>query len=125
MKWTRVTDVFFNILLPLLIGNFCYQSRGLLPATGFLRNHLADSLWAYAFLSTLLVIWDRKLHPWWLASAFILAITLEVFQSCHLISGTGDWADVLTYFVSFSIAIIVNPFFYSRLQHTTAVKTAG
>jgi len=119
MKYFKALDLILHTLLPLLLGCILYwfASSGILPL--FIQNHLADGLWAYAFLSCMLIIWDRKCKYHWIVLAIILSVLFELFQYFHLAAGTGDIWDVFVYLLFFLLALLINqnPFytrFYER-----------
>jgi hypothetical protein len=62
---------------------------------------LPDALWVYAFTAALALIW--KMQPkttqrlLWLFLPSILAIGAEFGQAVHLVQGTFDWLDVVSY----------------------------
>jgi hypothetical protein len=78
-----------------------------------LQNHLADGLWAYAFLSCILIIWDRKSNLAWIVLTIVFSILFELFQYWHLVAGTGDLWDVVVYLLFFLLALQINqnPFY--------------
>jgi hypothetical protein len=80
---------------------------------------LPDGLWAYAFISGILIIWEREINKPWIALLFFFAICFEIMQYRHVIPGTGDLNDVLTYYTSFVIAIRSNAYFKTLpVNHT-------
>lgn len=107
----RLVDIFCNVLFPLAVGVITYITslENVLP--GLVRNHLADGLWAYAFASYLLIIWDRKISPVWMLLMVASALGFEIMQSFNVIPGTGDGWDVLTYLLFFALCFLANPFF--------------
>jgi len=96
-------DILLNIILPLLIGTVIYFFN--LPS--LLKNHLSDGLWAYSLISSILIIWDRRLKKVWLLSSLCLFILFEIFQSSIIMQGTADLLDIITYvlFGIFSVSI--------------------
>lgn len=116
MKITRPTDLLLNVISPLLLGYFIYfpGSYELLPQ--LLKNYLPDGLWAYAFLSAILIIWDRQLHFGWVLISFLLAAGFELLQHYRLLSGTADAADVVVYFLFMGIGLLTNRFFKKNIQ---------
>lgn len=115
MKVSRATDLLLHVVLPLSVGTCCY----LLHASPFLKFHLADGLWAYAFLSTLLIIWDSQIPGTWIFIAILVAISWEFFQFTGLLPGTGDLLDVVFYLAFYGLALTVNRYLniYSRKKY--------
>jgi hypothetical protein len=111
MTFGKRSDILLNIILPLLLGIGLYRAAGMVAIPSLVRNYLPDGLWAYAFLSSILLIWDRAINIAWIIAAFLLAIGYEGAQYEHLIPGTGDIFDVITYFLFFSVALTLNMFF--------------
>lgn len=110
MKFTRELDILFNIILPLCIGALIYYFADKLNLNGFIRNQLPDGLWAYAFLSMVLIVWNRTIHITWIIIVFLISIGFEILQYLHVIKGTGDIWDIITYFVFFGLALGVNKY---------------
>ena len=105
---TKRMDVLLNVCLPLFAGSLFY----VIPhGASLLAYHLPDGLWAYAFFSCLLIIWDREMQAVWVGVAFCVAIVFEVLQSLNYISGSGDVWDVVTYSVFFIASLLLNSFF--------------
>ena len=116
MKLSFKQDTLLNIILPVLIGSCLYFMSLSILMTGFWRNQLPDGLWAYAFISSLLIIWNRQINIFWMGIILIIFISFEALQHFHFISGTGDWWDIIIY-ISFSItALLTNKFFISSLK---------
>ena len=111
MKYNKVIDSILNVILPLLAGAFIYWADGRLQIPRVIRYHLPDGLWAYAFGSCMLIVWERKIHWPWISGVMILSVVYEVFQYYHFIAGIGEMEDVLTYFLFISIALLSNAFF--------------
>jgi len=111
MKFGKRSDILLNVLLPLLLGLFIYWSANSLFISALIRNYLPDGLWAYAFISGILLIWDRALHMTWIILVFLTAIGYEFLQYLHVVPGTGDIKDIITYFLFFTIALLLNNFF--------------
>ncbi len=111
MKITRQTDLLLNVISPLLLGYFIYflGSYELLPQ--WVKNYFPDGLWAYAFLSAILIIWNRQLNYTWLFISFLLAACFELLQHYLLVAGTADIADVMTYFLFMGAGLLMNRFF--------------
>lgn len=110
-KYYKRFDIFLNVIVPLSVGSFSYFISTYTWVNPFLKSYLADACWAYSFASAIIIIWNRKLKYSWLSMAFFISCLFELFQYKHLIAGTGDIYDVLTYFIFFLLAIISNNFF--------------
>src|SRR5215217_143457 len=107
----RRGDFLLNAISPLLCGVFLYVvgDNSFLPRV--FKNHIADGLWAYAFASCLLIIWQRNIPGLWTVMAFVSAVLFEVLQYGMIVPGTGDVYDVLAYFLFFLLALLSNSFF--------------
>lgn len=119
MKFSKGLDLLLNIIVPMLLGLSIYllKSSEFMPAVA--KNHLADGLWAYSFMSTILIIWKREINVDWVAVAFIAALGFELLQGLHIIAGTGDIYDIISYFIFFIIALLLNHLFKTKLKTTT------
>lgn len=108
MGFKRITDVSLNVMLPLLLGSLIYflgRDGGLVP---LLKNHAADGLWAYAFISALLIIWHRNLPPYWLLIVCFVAVLFEFLQYKGFVEGVGDWTDAAVYLVFILLGYLLN-----------------
>ena len=77
-------------------------------------NFLPDGLWAYAFTSCILIIWDRKANFIWLTMLGCFFIAFELLQSFHFVKGTGDIKDIFIYFVFGLLALITNQLYKQK-----------
>ena len=111
MKFSKKSDILWNICLPLALGLSIYCSARVRFIPALIRNYLPDGLWAYAFMSGILLIWARAVNPFWVIMVFLIAVCFEFLQYLHTIPGTGDIKDVITYFTFFTIALLLNTFF--------------
>jgi hypothetical protein len=111
MKLDKKSDVLLNVVLPLLIGLLIYWSGRLGIVPSWIINYMPDGFWAYAFISCMLVIWDRRIQIFWVVLVFLISVFFEILQYRHMIPGTGDVMDVLIYFIFFGIALKLNRFF--------------
>jgi hypothetical protein len=107
MRYTKKTDAIVNILSPLLFGSFLYVIPPLNFPT-FIKSYLPDGLWAYSFISCILIIWDRKINWFWILAGFCISICFEMLQYYHVLSGTGDIYDIIVYLFFFIIALKLN-----------------
>ena len=104
-------DILLNIATPILIGGFLYLLRYLFVLPSFIQNYFSDGLWAYAYGSVILIIWDRQVHAFWFLTAFLSTAIFEKLQQLQYIPGTGDAYDVLVYAVFFMLALSLNNYF--------------
>lgn len=111
MKIHKTADIGVNVALPLLIGVLIYRAASFCAVPSIIRDYLPDGLWAYAFISAMLIIWNRKPSITWIILVFATAIAYEWLQHIHVLSGTGDMGDVLDYCVFFMLALLINPLF--------------
>jgi len=111
MRLSLKQDSFLNIILPVLVGNYLYFMSFNVSLTGFWRNQLPDGLWAYALISSVLIIWNRQINIFWISIIYIIFISFEALQHFHLISGTGDWLDIIIYFSFSTSSLLTNKFF--------------
>ena len=116
MKMKKLPDLLLNVALPITLGSALYLVSFSTNITGFARNQLPDGLWAYAFISCILIIWNRTINPIWMAGTISTAIIFEGLQWRHFIEGTGDLHDVTTYIAFFAIALMGNLYFQKRYQ---------
>jgi glucose uptake protein GlcU len=61
-------DVVLNIVLPMAIGVLVYalvQTKTNMVLS-IIRNWLPDACWAYAFMSALLITWNRTCPLFWI-----------------------------------------------------------
>jgi len=107
----RKYDLLLNVLLPLAAGVIIYFVSRYIAVNIFIRNQLADGLWAYALMSAILIIWNRTINLFWVTIVFIFFILIEAFQYYHIIEGTADYRDVLIYFIFSSLTFLLNKYF--------------
>ena len=123
MKYSKAFDGFLNVFLPLLAGAFIYWADGRLKIPTVIRYHVPDGVWAYAFASCMLIVWERKIHWPWISGVMIISVVYELLQHYHVIPGIGDIEDVMTYFLFFSIALLSNAFFKTLMYTRNYPKT--
>jgi hypothetical protein len=119
MLLNKQTDLLLNVCLPLITGSLFYILPFSIPV--LLKNHLPDGLWAYAFISCLVIIQDRTISPAWVAAAFLVAGGFEGLQYCGAVAGAGDPWDVAVYFLFFTASLLLNSFFKKYHQTKTAL----
>jgi hypothetical protein len=113
IKYFKAIDFTLHTVVPVILGCMIYLtgSAHLLPV--LLQNHLADGLWAYACLSCILIIWDRRFNLAWIFITIVISILFELSQYWHVVAGTGDIWDVVVYLLFFLLALQINqnPFY--------------
>ena len=119
MKYSRRSDLVLNVAIPLLAGSSLYYFRTFFHLPSFVDGHLADGLWAYSFISSILIVWDRKARPLWVAACFLISACFELFQHFGLIAGNGDIFDLLIYYLIFLVALALNKFLKTPFNYTT------
>ncbi|HYO21130.1 MAG TPA: hypothetical protein VER36_01915 [Flavisolibacter sp.] len=107
----KLTDFCLNALLPLLLGGCVYLNSHWLQEMRLISGYAADGLWAYAFASAILIVWQRRIHGGWLATALLSAIIFEGLQHLDIVGGTADVNDLLVYAICFSTAVLLNNYF--------------
>jgi hypothetical protein len=118
MKSLVKSDLILNIFLPLVGGVLIYLFTAISSnATWWIRSYIPDGLWAYAFASAMLIIWQRELNLFWLLLVLICGLFFEWMQFNDIVSGTGDLADIFVYILFFLIALFFNPFFKRTLKY--------
>lgn len=110
MPQTKTADTLLNIVIPLLLGVMIYRMIPYVQLPLFFKNHFPDACWAYAFISAMLIVWDRKVHPLWIVAVFMAAVGYEVLQFVHILPGTGDVRDIVVYFTAFGVGLLANQF---------------
>jgi hypothetical protein len=111
MQFNKRSDLLLNVIVPLLLGLLLYWAGKAIFLPAPVRNYLPDSLWAYAFISSILIVWDREINFAWITPVFIISICFELLQYGHIIHGTGDFTDIIAYLLSFTIALKLNSSF--------------
>jgi hypothetical protein len=122
MKYSKIYDIFLNVFLPLLVGVFIYRTEQYIRIPALIRYYVPDGLWAYALGSSILIVWERKIHWPWIVGAVMLSVVYETCQYYHFIPGIGEVRDVITYLVFISLALLSNALFktimYTSTQNT-------
>ncbi len=116
MRISLYQDVIFNIALPILAGNCIYLTCKPFGFQKIVNSYLPDGLWAYALMSTILIIWNRVINVFWIITSFIIFPVFEALQYFHIIPGRGDFWDILIYFIFSFIALVTNKYFISIKQ---------
>jgi hypothetical protein len=108
MKINKYSDILLHVILPIVLGSAVYSLSAIIKIPLMLKNYLPDGLWAYSFISALLIIWNRHFHFLWISAAFLLAACFELLQYFSLVPGTGDMADAIVYTIFFGAALLIN-----------------
>jgi predicted Na+-dependent transporter len=119
---TKKLDIVINVLLPLFLGTLIYVLSTDADIVSFVKNYVPDGLWAYALISAVLIIWERRIDPFWVTTIFVLAAVFEFAQYIGLVGGTADAIDVLVYFTCFLIGISLNRYFKTNLKNQNLEK---
>lgn len=79
----------------------------------FLKYYFPDFLWAFSLNCGLLSIFNHTTRNIILAGivAFLCGFSWEILQYIKIISGTGDWIDILLYLSACAIAVTINIIF--------------
>ncbi|RYY38631.1 MAG: hypothetical protein EOO08_13560 [Chitinophagaceae bacterium] len=110
MRLPLLLDIGLTVCLPLLLGCGCYAFAFESWFPDLLRSHGADALWAFAFMSLLLIVWERSPQRSWLFAPFAVAAAYEGAQALYWLPGTADGADLFSYAVFFGLALLLNQF---------------
>ena len=124
-----IKNSLIHVILPLFIGGLIYWaarpsslafSQDIMPlidakyVPNWVLFNLPDGLWTYALMSFTLLLWRDTPSvfgaKFWIITAFLLGIALEFGQYLHLIKGTFDWLDVLTYLFFNCLSILIFKF---------------
>jgi hypothetical protein len=118
MQFTKRQDIVWNAILPILAGTVCYWVFSATTVSfSPVRNYLPDGLWAYAFCSTILIIWDRKIHLPWLFFIISVFSLFEILQAVNIIAGTGDVLDIVVYLLFGAAAVLLNNAFLTLFAY--------
>ena len=109
-------DVSCNVLFPLLLGLILYQLAGFTAMPSAVKNYLPDGLWAYSFMSAVLIIWNRRASLEWVVLVYLVSAGFEGLQFLSMVTGTGDIIDIAVYFIFFTLALIINNNFRHYIQ---------
>ena len=94
------------------IGNIFHQQNlaQLIPIGNFGRFHLPDFLWGLSLSCCLVAVNNPQFKGVILCSAisFLCGCIWELLQYLEIIRGTGDLYDVIMYFLSSALCIIIN-----------------
>jgi hypothetical protein len=121
MKYRKLYDLLLTVFAPLLAGLFVYRVEQYIAIPAIIRYYVPDGLWAYAFGSCMLIVWERKIHWGWIGGAVMVSVMYELGQYYHFIPGIGEVQDVMTYLFFFSLALLSNAFFKRLLYAKTTI----
>lgn len=85
-KLSKTIDLFLNVITPLVLGYTFYLFDKRIELRE-IRNYLPDGLWAYSFLSCILIIWNREVNIIWVVIIILFSIIFELLQYLHFIKG--------------------------------------
>ena len=108
MRNLKLLDSFLNIILPILLGISIYLINSLNKVIILIKNFIPDGLWAYALISTILIIWDREINASWILINFLSFFLFELLQHFKIINGTGDYKDIIVYLLFSFLALFTN-----------------
>ncbi len=86
------------------------RKKILVLENAFLMYYLPDFLWGFSLSCGLTAIFNPSLKGIILCSftAFMCGTIWEILQYSHILSGTGDFADILMYLAASALAVIIN-----------------
>jgi len=73
-----------------------------------IEDYLPDGLWAFSFMSSILLVNGTAFQPFWITMVFSAFVVFEVLQKVGYIGGTGDFLDVLCYFFFAGMAMLAH-----------------
>lgn len=96
-----------SVVLPIVVGSLFYYTtiKHLLP--DLITNYLSDGVWAFAFSSALLLIWDGAINKFWRLTLLLTFPAFELLQMIHIINGSGDLYDILCYYLFSLLAFFI------------------
>lgn len=115
---------FLFLILPILIGELIYYLKSHGMVSSFMGNYFPDALWMFSFSGLQLIIWrnqKRIVKIFWYLIPLLVSFILELFQKHHLIQGTFDYNDLLTYFIGWILCFSVFSYF-NKLTYKTSSK---
>lgn len=119
MQLNKKHDILLNIFLPVLVGIIIYALIGTESLLQVIKNYLPDWLWAYSYTAAILIVWDRKPKLCWILIVIGSVILFEVSQYFHFIAGTGDFLDIIVYFVAMATSYLTNKFMQEKFNYAT------
>lgn len=109
MRNLKLLDIIINVFLPIVLGITIYLLKAFQDFT-VVRNYIPDGLWAYALVSSLLIIWERKIKTQWITICIMMFLMFEIFQYFEILDGTGDIIDIIIYFFFSFLALFTNKY---------------
>jgi len=116
MQRLPITDFFLNAVLPVILGLGVYYAAYCFKINEYVRNELPDGLWSYSLMSSILIVWERKINFFWTVIIFCFCVLFEILQELQLINGTGACIDIAIYFVFLMLALITNKYFLTAFK---------
>lgn len=114
-----VTPAILALLIKMLRqSSFIFFSKNSI-IFNFIRYNLIDGLWLYSFCCLMLLIWDKEISKnslFWLLPIFLICLSHELLQKSHMVRGTFDYIDFITYIIAFLASILLNLNFKSIKQ---------
>ncbi len=110
-------EFIYRVFLPVCLGAGIYAFTEKYTYLNDVKNYLPDGLWAFGFVSCLLLIWNEKINTFWMVMAYSSFIVFEYLQKIEIIGGTADVYDIFVYFAFSSLAIVVNKLTVLKKQH--------
>ena len=88
--------ILVHVVCPLLIGLAIYYFTTSIAFTHLIKNHFADGLWAYAFISAILLIWERQVNWFWIGCVVVVAFLFgeEIEANGHVFAQFLGGVDV-------------------------------
>ena len=120
LKETKLTNyLFFNVVIPITLATYIRLTRhgniffikGNITIPNFIKYNLIDGLWLYPFCCLMLLIWNKtkcRSSFLWLVTIFLICVLHELLQKNHIIKGTFDYIDIVSYFIAFLTSILFN-----------------
>ena len=111
--------LYFNIVIPIVLAciiklsrqtNFFFFPKSSI-ISNFIKYNLIDGFWLYSFSCLMILIWDKKISKsslLWLFPFLLICLIHEFLQKTHILGGTFDYLDIITYVVAFLTAISLN-----------------
>lgn len=110
-------DFIYRGFLPVFVGAIMYAFGEKYKYLNYVKNYLPDGLWAFGFVSCLLLIWKEKVNTFWLAIAYVSFIVFECLQKLEIIGGTADIYDIFVYFAFATLAVVINKLIIFKRQN--------
>jgi hypothetical protein len=105
------------VVFPICLGYFIYYISAQTAQTSaaiLVKNYLPDGLWAWSFISVILILWDRRINFTWVLATYLLSAGFELLQLLDILPGTADLVDLIVYFTFMGIALYTNSFFRKK-----------